>query len=52
MIPAVATRDMDDLGVRDLVTVIAAIEMETGAIEMRKARRKANRSAAVAAIRL
>src|SRR4051812_48887035 len=41
MIPAVATRDMDDLLSRFRLTVIASIEMKTGAIEVSKARRQA-----------
>jgi hypothetical protein len=40
MIAAVATRDVNHLCIRLLSTVVAAIDMKTGAIEMGKGRRQ------------
>jgi hypothetical protein len=41
MIPTIAARDVHDLLVGGIVAVIAAIDMEAGAIEMHNARGKA-----------
>ena len=53
MIPTVAVGDVHDLLIRLLVTVVAAIDMETRAIEMGKAWAQGPSAvAAVAAMRL
>jgi len=39
MIPAVVPCNMDDMGIGFLGTVVAAINMETRAVQMRKPRR-------------
>jgi hypothetical protein len=41
MIPTIAPSKVKDLRIGLLVTVIAPVDMETGALEMRKARRQA-----------
>ena len=41
IIPTIATRDVHDLCVGDVVAVLAAIDMEAGTIELHKLRGKA-----------